>query len=94
MSGLDPNAMDEQVDLGTGTQPGLTTLRGSLVTAQASLAAQSAILGPNNPTILALKREIANLTKAVGEEQTRILKQSREAFQLSQGQRGSDGCGA
>ena len=84
MSNLDPNSMDTSIDLGVGGQPELATLRGSLVTAEANLAAQSATLGPNNPTILALKKEIANLTKAVGQEQTRLLKQSREAFQLSQ----------
>ena len=80
---MDPNALDSSIDLGGPTPPELTTLRGSLATAQANLAAQSATLGPSNPAILALKKEIANLTKAVGDEQARLKQQAREAFLLT-----------
>ena len=84
LSGMDPNTMESSVDMTPGQpQPELTTLRTSLATAQANLALQSATLGPNNPTIKALQRQITTLTKAVSDEQNRLLTQAREDFLLT-----------
>ena len=84
LNGMNPDAIESSIDMGPGQQqPELTTLRTSLATAQANLALQSATLGPNNPTIKALQRQIATLSKAVSDEQNRLLTQAREDYLLT-----------
>ena len=84
LSGMDPNSIESSIDATPGQpQPELTTLRTNLASAQANLALQSATLGPNNPTIKALKAQITNLTKAVSDEQGRLLRQAREDYLLT-----------
>lgn len=84
LTNMDPNAIESSVDMGPGqAQPELIALRTSLATAQANLALQSGTLGPNNPTIKALQRQIATLQKAVTDEQNRLLTQSREDYLLT-----------
>ncbi len=84
LNGMDPNAIESSVDMTPGqSQPELIALRTSLATAQANLALQSATLGPNNPTIKALQKQIATLNKSVTDEQNRLLTQAREDYLLT-----------
>ena len=84
LASMDPSSIASSVDLSTGSQqPELTGLRSALTTAQANLALQSATYGPNHPTTKALQREINNLTKAVADEEARLLRQSRDAYLLT-----------
>ncbi len=84
LSGMNPDAIESSIDMAPGQpQPELNTLRGSLATAQANLALQSATLGPNNPTIKALQKQITTLKGAVTDEQNRLLTQAREDYLLT-----------
>jgi capsular exopolysaccharide synthesis family protein len=84
LNGMDPSSIESSVDMTPGQpQPELVTLRSNLAQAEANLALQSATLGPNNPTIKAIQREITTLRKAVTDEQNRLLTQAREDYLLT-----------
>lgn len=90
LAGMDPNSMESSIDSTSagangGALAGLTSLRNQLATAQADYAQMvGGVIGPKNPQALALRAKIAELTKAVDTEQSRLLLQAKQNFQLSQ----------
>jgi succinoglycan biosynthesis transport protein ExoP len=62
------------------TGPAVVGLRNQLDLAKSSLAQLSANLGPNHPQVLALKSQIAELTRELKEEQDRVLSEAKEAY--------------
>jgi succinoglycan biosynthesis transport protein ExoP len=88
VAGMDPNTLDESIELTPGTMPGqLMQLRSELATARgtyAQLTSQSAEgLGPNHPRVKALQDRINELTKAINIEQNRMEIQAHETFRAA-----------
>jgi capsular exopolysaccharide synthesis family protein len=68
---------DEDTDR---TGPAVVGIRNQLGLAKSNLAQLSANLGPNHPQVLALKSQIAELTRELKEEQDRVLSEAKEAY--------------
>jgi succinoglycan biosynthesis transport protein ExoP len=65
----------------TATTSGqVTTLRSQITQAQANYAQTIATLGPNHPTVKALRAQIDELNKQVAAEQQRMLLASKESY--------------
>jgi succinoglycan biosynthesis transport protein ExoP len=78
-------AGNSTVDAATATISGqVQGLRGQLSSMQAQYAQTQATLGPNHPTVKALKAQIDELTKQVALEQDRMLQASKEAYLIAQ----------
>jgi succinoglycan biosynthesis transport protein ExoP len=67
----------------TGPTSQVAQLRSQLGSLQATYAQTQATLGPNHPTVKALKAQMEELTKQVAAEQTRSLQASREAYLIA-----------
>ena len=85
VAGMDPNTIEGSIEITPGTYPGeLNSLRAQIAADQAQLSQLSANspagLGPNNPTIKALRTRIDELTKELQNEQNRIVLQSKETY--------------
>lgn len=84
LNSMDPSSFEGSIDASAGVaQPGLTGLRASLATAQATYAQLTTSLGPNHPSVKAAKAQIDELSKQITLEQNRLLTQSREAYLLT-----------
>ena len=79
IAGSEPDSTAQQVDA-SRTGPAVVALRNQLNTARAQLAELSANLGPNHPQVLAVKDQIAELTREINEEQNRVLVDAKAAF--------------
>jgi polysaccharide biosynthesis transport protein len=79
IAGADPNSTAQQVDA-SRTGPAVIALRTELNTARAQYAQLNANLGPNHPQVLAVKDQIAELTREMNEEQNRVLMDAKAAF--------------
>jgi len=82
---MDPATIESSIEMTPGTAPGeFTSLRALIAADKAQYAHLTADspggLGPNNPTILALKNRIDELTRELGEEQNRVITQAREHY--------------
>ncbi len=84
MQNMDPNTIESSLDSVPGYQePALISLRTQLATDRATLAQQSATLGPNNPLIKATTAEVTELQSEVSAEENRLLTQARETYMLA-----------
>jgi len=90
MAGLDKNSIEGTLDSVPGGQgaTALSQFRESLETSKAELANLTAVgsvtaLGQTNDKIVNLKAKIAQQTKAVNEEEGRLLTQAQSAFELA-----------
>jgi capsular exopolysaccharide synthesis family protein len=68
------------------TSPSVISLRTQLDTARATMAQLSANLGPNHPQVLAVRDQIAELTKEIREEQNRAVADAKEAYNTARAQ--------
>jgi capsular exopolysaccharide synthesis family protein len=84
VAGLDRN--NAQGTDAAQSSPSVAALRTQLDTARASLAQLSANLGPNHPQVLAVRDQIAELNKEIGEEQARAVADAREAYTAARAQ--------
>ena len=88
VEGMDPNTVDESIETTPGTLPGeLSSLRAQLATLKvtyAQLGATGAGLGPNNPKMIALRDQMAVISKQIDIEQSRMKIQARENFHAAQ----------
>jgi len=81
IAGMDPNTIDESIETTPGTAPGeLNALRGQLAGTKAQYSQLGTTLGPKNPQMQALQNQIAELTKAINAEQSRLETQARETY--------------
>ena len=81
VAGMDPNTIDESIETTPGTAPGqLNSLRGQLAMAKSQYAELGTTLGRNHPQEQALQDQIAELTKAINAEQSRLETQSKETY--------------
>ena len=65
------------------SSPAVSSLRNQLESARANLAQFSANLGPNHPQVLAVKEQIAELNKQLGEEQARVVADARSNYLIA-----------
>ncbi len=86
LESTDPNLYESSM-IGAGTTESgfaagslLSQLRAQLATDEASLAQQSTQYGPNWPAVVQLKAQIATTKKSIETEQSRVLAESRVAF--------------
>jgi len=82
---MDPGTVESSIETTPGTAPGeLTSLRSQIATDKAQYANLTADtaggLGPNNPTVKALKNRIDELNRELNNEQNRVITQAREHF--------------
>jgi capsular exopolysaccharide synthesis family protein len=85
LNGMDPNTIEGSLDSVPGGQ-GLTaiaTMRTNLAQARADYAQQTATLGPNHPAVKSAKARLDEMTKAVDQEESRLLTQARSAYMLA-----------
>src|SRR5882757_5833859 len=69
-----------------GTAPGeLGSLRGQLTTLKVNYAQLATTLGANNPRMVAMREQMAEITKQIDTEQNRMKVQARENFHAAQG---------
>jgi succinoglycan biosynthesis transport protein ExoP len=85
IAGMDPNTLDESIEMTPGTMPGgFLALRSNLAALKsnyAELTSDSARgLGTNHPQVKALQDQINELTKEITAEQNRLEIQSKESF--------------
>jgi capsular exopolysaccharide synthesis family protein len=81
IAGMDPNTIDESIETTPGTAPGqLNSLRGQLALAKSQYAQLGTTLGPRNYQMMALQNQIAELTKAINAEQSRLETQAKETY--------------
>ncbi|MGA1981440.1 MAG: polysaccharide biosynthesis tyrosine autokinase [Acidobacteriaceae bacterium] len=81
VSSMDPNTIGESIETTPGTAPGeLNQLRAQLAADQAQYADLGATLGAKNPRMQALQDQIAELTKTISEEQSRLVIQAKESY--------------
>ena len=82
---MDPNTVDESIEITPGTMPGeLTGLRSQRASLQAEYAQLSTTLGPNLPRMKAIQQQIQELTREITTEHTRLETQAREAYLATQ----------
>ncbi len=81
LSTMDPNSLDQSIAaIGNTGGSQLAQLRAQLETVRAQYAGLSANDGPNLPRVKALREQLQQLTKAVSDEQQRVLAQARETY--------------
>ncbi|RDC61388.1 Tyrosine-protein kinase YwqD [Alteripontixanthobacter maritimus] len=69
---------------GADTRGLLASFRRELTQAEAELAKQSAVLGPEHPTIIALRSQISTLSQAIADERRRSVSEVRENISTAQ----------
>ncbi|QMV19568.1 polysaccharide biosynthesis tyrosine autokinase [Granulicella sp. 5B5] len=79
IAGTDPSSTTQEMDA-SRTSPAVISLRTQLNTARARMAELTANLGPNHPQVLAVKDQIAELTRELTEEQNRVLVDAKAAY--------------
>ena len=85
LSGMDPNAVDESIGkTAGGSNSQLSALRQELELYKGTYASQTATLGPNYPTVVAARSQIAELTKAIDQEQNALLLRAKETLVAAQ----------
>ncbi len=81
LTGMDPSALDASVASVSGqADQSLSGLRGQRETLRAQLSGVDVTLGPKNPTVRALRAQIATLDQQINDEQNRVLVQARESL--------------
>jgi capsular exopolysaccharide synthesis family protein len=81
IAGMDPNTIAGSIETTPGTSPyELNLLREQVAVAKANYSQMSSTLGPNHPQAMAAQAQIAELTKAIDTEQTRLILQAKETF--------------
>ena len=79
LSGMDPNALDASIgSLTNSGSPSLISLRAQRESLLAQLAGNDVTAGPNLPRVKALRAQLGELDRQIGEEQNRLLVQARE----------------
>jgi capsular exopolysaccharide synthesis family protein len=85
LAGQDRNLINQPLDVGR-VSSAVSSLRSQLEVAQASRAQLSATLGPNNPQMLALDKQIAEFKREINDEQDRVLSDARQAYLAARAQ--------
>lgn len=83
MAGMDPGSLDGSIGSSRSSNTlssQLPTLRLQLETQRAALAQLEANLGPKHPQVKSAHAQLEETNRALGEEQTRLVTQAREAF--------------
>jgi uncharacterized protein involved in exopolysaccharide biosynthesis len=81
ISGMDPNTIDGSIETTPGTSPAeLNTLRQQLAMARTNYQQLTSTLGVNHPQTKALAAQIAELTKEIDTEQSRLELQAKETY--------------
>ncbi len=83
LSSSDPNLLESNLDV-AGGQSELSRLRNDAAETRASIAQNSILLGPKNPTILALEAHLRESERELATEQTRLLTESKQALVAAQ----------
>ena len=84
LSSMDPNILDQA---GSAYSPSnVSGLRSQLDSARINLAQLNATYGPNNPKEQAIRDQIVELNKEVGEEENRILSETKQAYLAAKAQ--------
>jgi succinoglycan biosynthesis transport protein ExoP len=84
LSSMDPSILDQA---GNAYAPSnVSALRNQLDLARTNLALLDATDGPNNPNEKKLRSQIAELTKEISEEETRILSETKQAYLAAKAQ--------
>jgi succinoglycan biosynthesis transport protein ExoP len=85
IDGMDLDTIEGSIENTPGTAPGqLNALRAQLASTRANYRQMMASLGPNHPQAKALQEQIAELTKQIATEQSRIELQAKENFLAAQ----------
>ena len=84
LSSMDPNILDQAGSAYTPSN--VSSLRSQLATARINLAQLNATYGPNNPKEQAIRDQIVELNKQVGEEESRILSETKQAYLAAKAQ--------
>ena len=85
LSGMDPNALDASIGAISGSGSiALNNLRGQRETLLAQLAGNDVTAGPNLPRVKALRAQVNELNRQIGEEQNRLLVQSKQDLVAAQ----------
>jgi polysaccharide biosynthesis transport protein len=81
VAGMDPNTLDESIEMTPGTMPGqLNSLRSQLAMARGTYQQLGTTLGAKNPQMQALQAQINELTRQLNTEQNRMEVQAKETF--------------
>jgi capsular exopolysaccharide synthesis family protein len=81
IAGMDSNTIDESIETTPGTAPmELNLLRGQLAVAKTNYQQLTTTLGVNHPQAKALAAQIAELTKEIDTEQSRLQLQAKESY--------------
>lgn len=84
--GMDPNTLEDSIETTPGTLPGpLSSLRAQLAGLRANYAQLGTTLGKNNPKMLAIQQQMAEITKEIDTEQNRLIVQAREHYRAAAG---------
>lgn len=84
LSSMDPNILDQA---GSAYSPSnVAGLRSQLASARVNLAQLNATYGPNNPKEQAIRDQIVELNKEIGEEESRILSETKQAYLAAKAQ--------
>ena len=84
LSSMDPSILDQAGNAYTPSN--VSNLRSQLDSARTLLAQDSAIYGPNNPKVQQVRDQIAELNKQIGEEEQRILSETKQAYLAAKAQ--------
>jgi len=81
ISGMDANTLDGSIETTPGTAPAeLNVLRQQLAAARTNYQQMTSTLGGNHPQVKALAAQIAELTKQIDTEQSRLQLQAKETY--------------
>ncbi len=84
LSSMDPSILDQA---GNAYAPSnVSALRSQLNSARTSLAQLDTTDGPNNPKVMAIRNQIAELNRELGIEEGRILSESKQAYLAAKAQ--------
>ena len=84
LSGMDPDTIEGSIGSTPGTSPGvLSQLRSQQASAKASYAQMESTLGPNHPQAKALRAQIAEITKEIDAEQSRLLLEAKQNYVIA-----------
>jgi succinoglycan biosynthesis transport protein ExoP len=82
LASLDPRILDQSAE-GLKAQ-NISLLRAQLDAAENQLDSFNVVYGPNNPKILALNKQIAIINQQLGQEEQRIVSETKQAYQAAQ----------
>ncbi len=81
LSSMDPSTLDQA---GNAYAPSnISSLRGQINSARTNLAQLTTTYGPNNPKVIAIQNQMAELQKEIVIEEARILSESKQAYLAS-----------